>query len=104
MGTIMKHIPILLNEEKIKDFCHKHHLTYFALFGSILNSNFSNESDVDILIKFEQKHIPHLLAFVDMEFELADIVGRKVDLKTPNDLSPYFRDDVLSKAKIIYGK
>ncbi len=99
----MTKIRIPLNEEKIESFCQKHHITYFALFGSVLTSKFTKESDVDILVKFDKKHIPHLFALVDMELELAALMGRMVDLKTPNDLSPYFRDDVLTQAKIIYG-
>ena len=55
-------------------------------------------------MKFEKKHTPHLLSMIRMESELSDIIGCSVDLKTPNDLSPYFRDDVLGKAKTIYGK
>jgi len=96
-------IPIRLNKRKLEAFCKKYHIDYLALFGSILTSKFSKGSDVDILVKFEKKHIPHLIAFVSIESELSDIIGRTVDLRTPNDLSPHFRDDVLSKAKIIYG-
>jgi uncharacterized protein len=56
------------------------------------------------LVKFEKKYIPHLFSFAGIESELGEIIGREVDLKTPNDLSPFFRDDVLAKAKTIYGK
>ena len=81
-----------------------HHIVYLALFGSVLTSNFTKKSDVDVLVKFEKKHIPHLFSMIKMESELSDIIGFPVDLKTPNDLSPYFRKDVLTKAKPIYGK
>lgn len=73
-----------------------------ALFGSILTPHFSSTSDVDVLVSFDSKHIPTLFDLVDMESELSTIVGRHVDLKTSKDLSPYFRNDVLSNAKIIY--
>jgi len=56
-----------------------------------------------VLVSFDTKHVPNLFDLVDMESELSAIVGRPVDLKTPNDLSPYFRDEVLSNAKTIYG-
>lgn len=85
-------------------FCKKHHIAFLALFGSILTPNFSTASDVDILVRFEKEHIPSLFDLVDMESELTSIIGRRVDLKTPNDLSPYFRDEVLSSAKVIYGQ
>ena len=92
-----------INKEKIRMFCKKHHIVNLALFGSILTSQFNTKSDVDVLVSFDNKHIPTLFDLVDMESELSSIVGRHVDLKTPNDLSPYFRDEVLSNAKFIYG-
>ena len=100
----MSRLPIRLPKEKIERFCKKYHIAYLALFGSVLTPNFSEKSDVDILVKFEKKHTPHLFGLIGMESELSDILGYQVDLKTPNELSRYFRDDVLAKAKTIYGK
>ena len=77
-------------------FCEKYHILSLALFGSVLTSRFCNTSDVDILVQFAKRHIPNLFELVDIEEELSVIVGRKVDLRTPNELSPYFRDEVLS--------
>lgn len=94
---------ISTNKIKIENFCKKHHIVFFAIFGSILTSNFTSKSDIDVLVKFEKVNIPSLFDMVDMENELSLIMGRQVDLKTPNDLSPYFRDEVLSQAKVIYG-
>ncbi len=82
----------------------KYHIATLALFGSILTSSFQpSRSDVDFLVQFEKEHIPTFFELVDMEAELETIIGHKVDLKTPNDLSPYFREKVLSQAEIIYG-
>lgn len=103
-GFFMHRLPIPLRRDKIMNFCKKHHIVYMALFGSVLTSNFTKKSDVDVLVRFEKKHSPHLFNMIKMELELSDIIGYSVDLKTPNDLSPYFRDDVLDKAQIIYGK
>ncbi len=100
----MKKPSFHLHKHKIESFCRKHHIVYLALFGSVLTSKFTKESDVDILVRFEKKHIPHLFGIVGMELELSNIIGRTVDLKTPNDLSPYFRHDVLTKAKVIYSQ
>lgn len=100
----MNKLPIYLQKGKIESFCKKYHIVYLALFGSVLTSNFTKKSDVDILVKFEKKHTPHLFSMIKMESELSDIIGYPVDLKTPNDLSPYFRSNVLTKAKAIYGK
>ncbi|MBX7066805.1 MAG: nucleotidyltransferase family protein [Parachlamydiales bacterium] len=93
-----------ISKKQIEMFCKKHHIAFLALFGSILTSHFTDKSDVDILVKFEKGNAPNFFDLVDMESELSSMVGRQVDLKTPNDLSPYFRDEVLAKAKIIYGK
>src|ERR1700688_4874626 len=100
----MDKLPIRLQKDKIVSFCKKYHIVYLALFGSVLTSNFTKKSDVDILVRFEKKHTPHLFSMMRMESELSEIIGYPVDLKTPNDLSPYFRSDVLTKAKTIYGK
>jgi hypothetical protein len=100
----MNELPIRLQKDKIVSFCKKYHIAYLALFGSVLTSNFTKKSDVDILVKFEKKHIPHLFGMMKMESELSNIIGYPVDLKTPNDLSPYFRSEVLTKARAIYGK
>ena len=100
----MTQLPIPIDREKIDACCKKYHITYLALFGSILTSRFSTSSDVDILVKFEKKHIPGLFGIFDIQEELSEIVGREVDLKTPNGLSRYFRDEVLSQAQVIYGK
>jgi predicted nucleotidyltransferase len=100
----MKQLPIPINKKKIDACCKKYHITYLALFGSILTSHFTVSSDVDILVKFDKKHIPGLFGIFDIQEELSTIVGREVDLKTPNGLSRYFRDEVLSQAQVLYGK
>jgi predicted nucleotidyltransferase len=100
----MSKLPLPIDKKKITMFCEKHHIAFLALFGSILTPHFSSSSDVDVLVKFEKKHIPSLFSIVDIESELTSIIGRTVDLRTPNDLSPLFRDDVLSKAKVLYER
>lgn len=99
----MKELAVSISKDKISSFCKKYHIVTLALFGSILTSHFNSNSDVDVLVSFDAQHIPNLFELVDMESELSNILGRHVDLKTPNDLSSYFRDEVLSKAKVIYG-
>lgn len=99
----MKDQTAFLPIKKIVEFCKKHHISSLALFGSILTSNFESASDVDFLVNFERQHVPTLFDVVDMERELTAIIGRKADLRTANDLSPYFRDTVVSQARVIYG-
>ncbi len=88
-------------QAKIDAFCRKHHIRRLALFGSVLRDDFTDESDVDVLVEFEPGHTPGF-AFFDMERELSALFGRKVDLNTPGFLSPYFRDDVMRDAEVRY--
>ena len=60
------------------------------------------DSDIDLLVEFEEGHTPGLFSIVRMEMELADVLGRKVDLRTPEDLSRYFRDEVIRNARLEY--
>jgi predicted nucleotidyltransferase len=83
---------------KIKKFCNSHHIKKFSLFGSVLTNRFNKNSDIDILVEFEKSHIPSFFGLADMQFELEKVFDRNVDIRTPNDLSIYFRDEVMSKA------
>lgn len=88
--------------EKLTEFCRKHHIKKLALFGSVLREDFRPDSDIDVLVEFDPGHVPGF-AIIDMEVELSRLVGRKVDLRTPNDLSRYFRDRVVREAKVEYA-
>ncbi len=92
-----------ISKEKITEFCQRNHIIKLAIFGSALRDEFKSESDIDILVEFEVEHIPGLMDIAGMEIELTEMVGRKVDLRTPGELSRFFRDDVLSKARIEYA-
>jgi len=87
--------------EKIRDFCRRNHIRRMALFGSVLRDDFTPKSDIDILVEFEEGKTPGF-AFFGLEIELGEMLGRKVDLNTPGDLSKYFRDEVLSSAENIF--
>jgi uncharacterized protein len=90
-----------IDQEAIADFCRRHHIRKLAFFGSVLRDDFRPESDVDVLVEFEPGHTPGL-AFFNMEAELSEILGRKVDLNTPQFLSRYFRDEVQAEAEVQY--
>jgi predicted nucleotidyltransferase len=90
--------------DKITLFCKKHHIRKLSLFGSILRDDFDPDSDVDVLVEFEFGHGPSFFHLFDMEDELSAIFGgRKVDIRTPEDLSRYFRQRVLSTAEVQYA-
>ncbi len=92
---------IQVPRKKIAEFCRRNHVKKLAFFGSVLTDRFGPESDIDVLVEFEPDHIPDL-NFFDMQDELSEMLGRKVDLNTPGFLSRYFRDEVLAEAEVLY--
>jgi len=92
---------LMIPEDKIADFCRRHHIRKLAVFGSALRDDFRPDSDIDVLVEFEPGHVPGL-AFFGMETELSSIMRRKVELHTPNFLSRYFRERVLKEAEVHY--
>lgn len=95
---------IHMNRQEIESFCKKHHIRRLALFGSVLRKDFGPQSDIDVLIEFDPVHVPGLIRLAGMEQELSELLGRKVDLRTPEDLSPYFRKEVLRSAELQYAE
>ena len=93
---------IALPKGKIAEFCKRHHIRKLSLFGSCLHGGFGTESDIDLLVEFEPNHIPGLITLSGMEIELSDILERKVDLRTAEDLSRYFRKEVVESAEVQY--
>jgi predicted nucleotidyltransferase len=99
-----KRILIEFPKEEIEEFCKKHSIRKLSLFGSALRDDFTPESDLDILVEFDPSHIPGLIRLAGMELELGEILGRKVDMRTAQDLSRYFRDEVLKSALVQYAE
>jgi hypothetical protein len=87
---------------RLAEFCGRNHIRRLALFGSVLRDDFTPDSDIDVLVEFEPGKTPGF-AFFRMQEELSQIFGRPVDLNTPNELSKYFRDEVLADAEPVYG-
>lgn len=96
-------LAISIDQECLTAFCVGHHITKLAFFGSVLRPDFGPESDVDVLMEFDPAHIPTFLDMYDMEQELTKMIKRKVDLRTPNELSGYFRDEVVRSAAVQYA-
>lgn len=94
---------IAIPQARIEEFCRRHHIRRLALFGSVLRDDFTPESDVDVLVEFEEGMTPGF-EFVSMQEELSEILGRKVDLNTAGFLSDYFRDEVMQEAQSLYVK
>jgi predicted nucleotidyltransferase len=92
---------VAVDRSTIAAFCRRHHIRKLALFGSVLRDDFRPDSDVDVLVEFEPGHVPGL-AFFAMQRELSEILGRKVDLNTPQCLSRYYRDEVIAEAEVLH--
>jgi len=99
----MAYHNIEVPRERLAEFCRRNRIRRLSLFGSILRDDFGPESDVDFLVEFEPGKTPGLLGMAEMEIELSEIIGRKADLRTPEDLSRYFRDAVVREAELQYA-
>ena len=98
------HPTLNLDEATIARFCKSHHIRRLALSGSQLKGMARPDSNIDLLAEFEPARMPGLLGIAAMEIELSEFLGgRKVDLRTPDDLSRYFRDSVVHEARVEYA-
>lgn len=92
---------LLLDRNTLAGVCRRHHIRRLSLFGSVLKGTARPDSDVDLLVEFQPTAQPTLFDMAAIEDELAGLLGgRKVDLRTPADLSRYFRDEVVREAEV----
>jgi uncharacterized protein len=94
-------VRIEIPQQELAEFCRRNRIRRLALFGSVLREDFGPDSDIDVLVEFEPDARVGL-RFFELEAELAEILGRDVDLNTPGFLSKYFRDRVLAEAEVLY--
>jgi len=104
MAILMTSSRIEIPKERLREFCKKHRIQRLSLFGSVLGEEFGPESDVDVLVEFKTGMRIGLIRFTSLEFELSEIIGRKVDLNTPGFLGKYFRADVLAEREVQYAE
>jgi predicted nucleotidyltransferase len=93
---------LALHSDEISSFCRKNHIRKLSLFGSHLHGQARPDSDLDLLAEFEPGHTPGLISLADMTNRLSGMLGTEVDLRTPEDLSRYFRAEVLASAVPCY--
>jgi predicted nucleotidyltransferase len=94
---------IHLDADQIAAYCRRHRIRRLSLYGSVVTGGFRSDSDVDVLVEFVPGQEPDLFTFAGMEDELAEMLDRRVDLRTPEDLSHYFRDRVVAEAQVQYA-
>ncbi len=96
-------LRVKFDHNELAAFCQRNHITRLSVFGSALREDFGPASDVDLLVEFAAGAVVSLLDMPRMEIELSEMIGRQVDLRTPEDLSRYFRDEVLATAVVQYA-
>jgi len=93
-----------LPTERIRRYCREQPIRRLSLFGSVLRDDFGPDSDVDMLVEFEPEANITLLDMSRMERELGQIIGRKVDLRTAEELHRRFRSEVCQHAEPVYAR
>lgn len=93
-----------LDPDVLRQFCVRHGVCRLAVFGSALRGTDRSDSDIDFLVEFAPGAVPGLMGMAALEIELGPLLGgRKVDLRTANDLSRHFRDEVMREAEVQYA-
>lgn len=88
----------------LERLCRRHGIRRLSLFGSRLKGNARPDSDVDLLVEFMPDARPTLLDMAEIEAELSGLLGgARVDLRTAEELSRYFRDQVVQEAEVQYA-
>lgn len=92
----------VIDRAKVVDICKRNDISYLGVFGSYARGDFNAESDVDVLVRFTKGK--SLLDLVRIERELAERVGRPIDLVTEDSVSPYLKDRIVAQVKGIYER
>ncbi len=96
---------VSIQKDQLASLCSARGIKRLAVYGSALRLEFGPESDIDVLVEFEEGRTPGLLGISRLEQELSPLFGkRNVDLRTPEDLSLYFRRQVIEEAEVQYGQ
>lgn len=93
----------VLDRAVLGEFCRRHGIRRLALFGSVLHGNDGPDSDLDLLVEFEPGVRIGFVGLASLQLELSQLLGRNVDLRTPAELSRYFRARVLAEAEVQYA-
>ena len=93
-----------IDGDALSALCRRHHVRRLSLFGSVMKGTARSGSDVDFLVEFAPGKEPGLMGLAAMEAELSAVLGgRLVDLRTAEDLSEQFRNEVIRTAEVQYA-
>lgn len=94
---------LAIESSALEQLCSRHRIRKLSLFGSRLKGTARQDSDVDLLVEFLPDAKPTYFDLARVEIELSALLGGwRVDLRTPKELSRYFRDEVMSEAQPVY--
>jgi predicted nucleotidyltransferase len=98
-------LALEIDNSALERFYVANHIRRMSLFGSHVIGTSRPDSDLDVLVEFEPSQQPGLLGLSRMAAELSAMIdGRRVDLRTPKDLSRHFREEVLRASKVIFSR
>lgn len=97
-------VHLSFDHDALADLCRRHHIRRLALFGSVLKGTARADSDIDFLVEFAPGKEPGLIRLAGIEASFSKLLGgRRVDLRTAQDLSEHFREEVLRNARVQYA-
>jgi hypothetical protein len=94
---------IAVPDQQVADLCRRYQVRRLALFGSVLRDDFRSDSDVDVLVDFDPHAQVGFITLARLQRELAELLGRPVDLVPRMGLKPVIREEVLASAEEIYA-
>lgn len=103
MGSIIKDGIISANANAIQEICRRYRVRELSLFGSALGEKFGPETDFDLLVEFQPDARVGLMEFGQLQMELSELLGRRVDLVSKRGLKPLIREAVLKIAEPLYA-
>jgi hypothetical protein len=96
---------VAIPKAEIAAVCQRYRIRKLALFGSVLTDRFGDTSDIDVLVEFQPGQRVGFFRLADIEKEMGELLGgRKIDLRTPMDLSRHFREEVVRDALVLYAE
>ena len=97
-------VKSVLPEGKIREYCAGQPIRRLLVFGSAVRNELTPESDIDLLVEYLPDAPVGYFAMAQHLMDFSEIIGRRVDLATPNSLSPYIRQEVLESARLLYAQ
>ena len=103
MGEMLHLGDTRIDASKLVELCRRHQVRELSVFGSVARGEMRPDSDVDLLVEFQPQAKVDLVDHAGLMLDLAQLLGRKVDLVSKKALKPRIRDSVLAEARLLYA-